>query len=1717
MEIAVLGPLRVVVGGCEVTPTGGRQRRALVALVDAGAAGATIDQLAEIVWDDDDRPFDHAAHLRTVINRLRRQVDPTNADGSVVVTRSGGYVLGADETPVGIDAWQFEQQLGAAHDELDPVRRAELLAAALGLWRGRPFDELADLPQLGPAVARLMDLELTAEEDHAAALLDIGDDERALERVTALLDHHPYRERLRQSQVVALYRLGRQTDALRTLQGHRRRMLDDLGVEPSPDLAEIEQSVLHHDPMLRSPVGATRSLRGYRIGRVVGAGSDSVVYHGWQPGIDRPVAIKVVRADLADDPSCIRRFEQEATVLARLEHPFIVPLHDFWREPGQAYLVSRLLPGSLAERAAEAAWPAARIARLVEQVGTALDAAHRAGIAHRAVKPSNVLLDDDGNAYLTDFGLARLAGPPRADGLPVAVTGDDVRNLLAIVRTLAVGTGTTDAAVGLVDALERAAQAAAPDQALSAVVAIAATARTGDVDLGTVRLDGHPSNPYRGLLPFESVDEQVFVGRDREIDELRRRWVDGDRLIVVTGASGIGKSSLVRAGLLPALGRGDLDGEPGWRIATLTPDRDAFRALFDAIASIATSDVADLRNALESGSASLADLVGAAFGELTTPVVLVIDQLEEAFGPATPSDVAERWLSLLSAAVADDRLRLRVVATLRADHFATFGASASFGAALARALVPIGPLDREGLSRAIVQPAERVGVLCEPALVARLLTDVERDPMSLPLMQLTLHDLFDRRVDDRMTDAAYRPMVGLSHALAGRAEELTADLDDRELQQVRSMFTELVDHGDERAPVRRRVAVTWLVDAGVPSSMIEAAIDARLLAIGRDVRSRVPTVEVTHEAVFRAWPLLAEWIDDDRDRLRRRARLEAAASTWDTEGRDESGLLRGRRLDDAEELLDELPVGPTERDLVERSLDSRRRQEQRDRRRRAWLAATAAVAVLVASIAVLAGLVANRERDRASEAAERARDAQGSAETSRQLAETRAAEAEAAAESEAAATIRAEQAAAEAEAAAESEAAATIQAEQAAAESERSAAAATTEVLIRAARAEARTQPVLARQLAVAAFDRSDNASTRNALAGVLSASPELIERAATFSDASCVRWSVGPAPGMVAIVNATRSSAQIVEATTGELVRAVDVPATRASQCPQPTAGGDRVWANAPDGGLLMGGAGPGVSGPQIDRASWTDDQRAVVGVANGRPATLIVLDGDDLAPTARIDVELLDLSGVVEDVRATTATGQAIVADGGFQPVVVDLATGEQRLLPAGKDIVFTLDVVDDGRMVAGLGQSALTVWDTTAPAGEPPLTVELQGSPLDQGGVSGPAIRPALSPSGDRIAVITNAGVEVFATADGAPLGPPLAGAASSGALRFLDEDRLAVLTSSGDLIHLDIGRSSGLARVVLADLPDGGLVAADGSTVTLVDGDRLVALPVEGGEPVDLGPARDVGALTVDRTTTVLYEIPTARYRRIDSGRVVHESDLAGIDETNPFLGQSPRVGHGRVLLTLRGRSNIDNPTGQVVVLDYDSGEVLTVLDLPGVRRPELIGPDEFIHAGFDGLAHVRDFDGNVVETIGPLASNISVAVAGTDDELLVGLDDGRVLIWSRESQQVVSELAGPPEPVIGIEVADNRAIVVQHISGRLQVWWPEIDADLVATELLGPNGFTGLAQVVDDRTLVTAGGDLLAVSLDPAEWKTQACAVGADIDPSVWRATTGILPPDDGVC
>ena len=149
-------------------------------------------------------------------------------------------------------------------------------------------------------------------------------------------------------------------------------------------------------------------IKGYELRETIGGGGFGTVYRAYQPAVQREVAVKVIKPALANDPSFILRFEREARTIARLEHPHIVPLYDYWREPAGAYLVMRFMRGgTLHDWLSEQPMALPDVLRVLSEVAEALDAAHRKGVVHRDVKPRNVMLDEERRVYLADFGLAR--------------------------------------------------------------------------------------------------------------------------------------------------------------------------------------------------------------------------------------------------------------------------------------------------------------------------------------------------------------------------------------------------------------------------------------------------------------------------------------------------------------------------------------------------------------------------------------------------------------------------------------------------------------------------------------------------------------------------------------------------------------------------------------------------------------------------------------------------------------------------------------------------------------------------------------------------------------------------------------------------------------------------------------------------------------------------------------------------------------------------------------------------------------------------------------------------------------------------------------------------------------------------------------------------------------------------------------------------------------
>ncbi len=368
------------------------------------------------------------------------------------------------------------------------------------------------------------------------------------------------------------------------------------------------------------------------------------VFRAYQAGIGRDVAIKIIQPDHADRPEFIRRFEMEARLVARLEHPHIVPLYDFWREPGGAFLVMRWLQGgNLADSLTRGPWQAGDAARMVRQTASALHMAHQSGVIHRDIKPANILLDQAGNGYLSDFGIAALlepqpgwidqpehdqaddttgslgyTSPDLLDGAPPTPASDIYSFgivLFEILTACSPFPGLTAAQLiekhrteplpplqafrpelsPSINTVVQRATAKRPQDRYPDALALA-NAFQQAVDPGAEFApasfldDTLLLNPYKGLRAFEESDEAEFFGRTALIEQLVARLATEEPFygfLAVVGPSGSGESSLIRAGIVPTLRRGSVA-----RIeAVVRPDDDARHPTFYPAGFGPTEDV----------------------------------------------------------------------------------------------------------------------------------------------------------------------------------------------------------------------------------------------------------------------------------------------------------------------------------------------------------------------------------------------------------------------------------------------------------------------------------------------------------------------------------------------------------------------------------------------------------------------------------------------------------------------------------------------------------------------------------------------------------------------------------------------------------------------------------------------------------------------------------------------------------------------------------------------------------------------------------------------------------------------------------------------------------------------------------------------------------------------------------------------------------------------
>ena len=443
MEFLVLGSLEAVRDGQRVELGAFRQRALLALLLTAPNSVLSTDRILDELWGADGGVDKHNA-LWVYVSGLRKALEPGRArrtEGTILLTRAPGYLLQAG--PEEIDALRFERMVaeGRGLVEVDPAAASLVLGESLALWRGRAFEDFTYEPFAQAEIARLEELRLEAVELRVDADLARGLARELISELESLVRQHPLKERLTGQLMVALYRSSRQAEALRAYQMLKSRLGEELGIEPTAALRRLEEQIVTGDealqPRSRLRVSATTTgpgpaVRGYELREELGQAAQWTAYRAYQPAVGREVTIKVIRADVANDPGFIRRFQSDAQRIATLDHPHIVPLYDYWREPDAAYLVTPLLRGgTLASVLERGPLTTAQTLAMVDQLGDALQAAHRLGLVHGDIKADNVLLDDDGNAYLSNFGVAVDEGDVDPDS--------DIRSLGALVSEALTG------------------------------------------------------------------------------------------------------------------------------------------------------------------------------------------------------------------------------------------------------------------------------------------------------------------------------------------------------------------------------------------------------------------------------------------------------------------------------------------------------------------------------------------------------------------------------------------------------------------------------------------------------------------------------------------------------------------------------------------------------------------------------------------------------------------------------------------------------------------------------------------------------------------------------------------------------------------------------------------------------------------------------------------------------------------------------------------------------------------------------------------------------------------------------------------------------------------------------------------------------------------------------------------------------------------------------
>ena len=761
--------------------------------------------------------------------------------------------------------------------------------------------------------------------------------------------------------------------------------------------------------LLPSPAATRRrwlvgcTLGPYRVEAPLGAGGMGEVFRAHDTKLGRAVALKILPPDVANDPERLARFDREARILAGLSHPAILTIHDVGVADGIPYVVTELLQGQTLREVLTRRQPSQRqVLTFALQAAHGLSVAHRQGIVHRDLKPENLFLTTDGRLKILDFGLAKRVphgapmsfdtrdtrdtvtqpglmlgtvaymSPEQVNGRPVdaradvfafgvvlyeLLTGQHPFRRDTLAETLdailyatpqspaAIVPSLPPAASGMVQRClakardDRFAEAGELASALEAVLGAA----PGAASLQRIE----DRSPYPGLRSFTEREAHVFVGRESEVAALWER-VRLHRLQGLIGPSGAGKTSFVRAGVVPAR-------PEGWAALVCTPGPSPMRSLGQALIPALASDMDALAKLVAFDDPDLALDLFRRWRSAHAHVLLVVDQFEELFTlnpPAVQSAVAALIGRL--AGEAD----VHVVLSLRDDFLIRCCEQPALAPVLAH-LTALLPLSRDALRRAILEPAASLGYRFEPPVLAdEMVAAVEEARAALPLLAFAVARLWERRDRERacLTREAYLEIGGVAGALAQHAEETLERIGAEHETTVREYFRNLVTVEGTRAVIDWDELLSVARDPEVGESVLRELVDARLLTsyevAGTEGKPGHHRVEVAHESLLTAWPRLVRWRTQDEDSAQMRNQVKQAAALWDEKGRTADLLWNGTAYREFD--VWRLRYGGA-LTSVEAAF-ARAMADHASRRRRLRRVAVTAVIVVLSAVAIAVGL-----------------------------------------------------------------------------------------------------------------------------------------------------------------------------------------------------------------------------------------------------------------------------------------------------------------------------------------------------------------------------------------------------------------------------------------------------------------------------------------------------------------------------------------------------------------------------------------------------------------------------------------------------------------------------------------------------------------------------------------------------------------------------------------